>query len=438
MESWQRNFRVVWIANFLTAVGMTTFLRLFPLHLLESGVTDERAVKLWSGALVAAAPFTAAFMGPIWGALGDRIGRKPMLLRANAAITLFVGLMWFAHSPWLLLLLRLGQGCFSGFIAPAMTLVSVAAPPERQGRVAGLLHTSVLAGNMVGPWLGGTIGDHFAYRHAFLVCAALSALALALIQFAVEEVASPRPAARVGAGEARRSPSVAASFRRLLADAREFLAPGPLRTMVAGVFLVRGAATLPDPVLALYVPSLAGSRPGREGSDTGWAAAATALATLLVTAVWGRRGDERGHARQLLLCSVAAALLLAPQAAVGHVLQLYALAFAAGVFLGGVLPSAYGVAARLSPVERRGAANGFMFSAIGLSNAIGPLLGGLLGVWIGVRALFAVAAAVMLCGSAWLWRRRQQFPPGPAARSGNGRFEAVPGGDLVEAEPPHP
>ena len=394
IEPWRRNFRVVWLANFVTAIGMTTFLRLFPLHLREIGLTDASSVALWSGALVAAAPLTAAFSGPVWGALGDRIGRKPMLLRANAAITLFVGAMWFARSPWLLLALRLLQGCFSGFIAPAMTLVSVAAPADRQGRIAGQLHTSVLAGNLVGPALGGFIGDHYAYRHAFLLCAAASVVALIVIGFGVREpvaAAAPRDPLRSG-------------WSGLLADARQFLAPGPLRTMVIGVLLVRGFAVLPDPVTALFLPQLAGARPGHEGADTGIAAAAVALATLLVTPIWGRRGDERGHSSLLVKCALFAALCLIPQAAASHVFQLYALGFASGIFLAGVLPSAFGLAARFSPVERRGAANGFMFSAIGLANALGPLLGGVLAAFLSLRALYLVAGAGVALGAAWLWR----------------------------------
>ena len=72
-----------------------------------------------------------------------------MLLRANLAIVVFVGLMSLATSPFTLLALRLIQGIFSGFIAPSLTLVSVQTPADRQGRVAGLLHTSFLAGGVL-------------------------------------------------------------------------------------------------------------------------------------------------------------------------------------------------------------------------------------------------------------------------------------------------
>ncbi len=413
MEAWRRNFRVVWAANFVTAIGMTTFLPLFPLHLREIGVADERAVAVWSGALVAAAPLTAAFMGPLWGALGDRIGRKPMLLRANLAITLFVGAMGFATTPWLLLVLRLLQGVFSGFIAPAMTLVSVSAPPQQQGRIAGTLHTSVLAGNILGPALGGFIGDHFGHRLTFFLCAALSVAAFAAIAVGVTEVAAPRvredglDPAPAGARAVRRG---ATALQELWRDARAFLAAGPLRTMVLGVLAVRGGAVLVDPVLAMFIGTLRGGGDEHLGTTTGLAFGATAAATLLVTPLWGRLGDERGHSRLLGRCGIGAALCLLPQAFVGHVAQLGALRFASGIFLAGVLPSAFGLAATLSPIERRGAANGFMFSAIGLANAIGPLLGGVLASLLerfgsSVRPLFVVSSLLVLLGA---WRLRSR------------------------------
>lgn len=429
METWRRNFRVVWAANFVTAIGMTTFLPLFPLHLREIGVVEDRSVAIWSGALVAAAPLTAAFMGPLWGALGDRIGRKPMLLRANVAITLFVGAMGFVATPWLLLLLRLLQGIFSGFIAPAMTLVSVSAPPQQQGRIAGTLHTSVLAGNIVGPALGGFIGDHWGHRLTFFLCAALSIVAAVAIAAGVTEVAAPRTndGATCGSnGSARATARAATSrshgwhdaWRDLLRDAREFVAAGPLRTMVLGVLAVRGGAVLVDPVLALFLGTLRGGHDERLGTTTGLAFGATAAATLLVTPLWGRLGDERGHGRLLGRCGALAALCLLPQAFVGHVAQLGALRFASGVFLAGVLPSAFGLAASLSSIERRGAANGFMFSAIGLANALGPMLGGLCASGLdragfGVRPLFVASAALVFAGAWWLRSRATKLAPAP-------------------------
>src|ERR1051325_1636173 len=135
---------------------------------------------------------------------------------------------------------------------------------------------------------------------------------------------------------------------------------------------------------------------------------------MLPQALGGGLGAGRAHAGLLLLCALGAAAAMLPQALVGHVAQLYALRFATGLFLAGVLPSACGLAAHLSPVERRGAANGFMFSAIGLANAAGPLLGGVLAASVGLRLLFVVAGGVLLAGCIGLRIRSARFAIPPA------------------------
>src|SRR5262245_1912209 len=104
---------------------MAGFLPAFPIILPRLGITDPSAVAIWTGALTAAAPFSAALAGPLWGAIGDRIGRKLMVLRALGGLVVFTGAMAFVSDPVLLLALRLGQGVFSGFIAPSLTFVSV-------------------------------------------------------------------------------------------------------------------------------------------------------------------------------------------------------------------------------------------------------------------------------------------------------------------------
>ncbi|MEO0653165.1 MAG: MFS transporter, partial [Planctomycetota bacterium] len=135
MSPWARTYWAVWFANLIAAVGMMSFIPFFPSVVEDLGVEQRGAVMLWAGACQGGAPLMAALMGPLWGALGDRFSRKLMVIRSLGALALFVGLMSFARSPLELLLLRMLQGVFSGFLPPSITLVSVGVPKERQGRL---------------------------------------------------------------------------------------------------------------------------------------------------------------------------------------------------------------------------------------------------------------------------------------------------------------
>jgi DHA1 family multidrug resistance protein-like MFS transporter len=421
MESWKRNFLLVWLNNFVTAAGMMAFLPLFPLYLRQLGVTDESSVRIWSGVLVAGAPLTAAFMGPVWGALGDRIGRKPMMVRANLAIVVFVGAMSLVGSPLQLLALRLAQGLFSGFMAPSMTLVSVATPPGRQGRVSGLLHTAVIAGGLVGPVLGGFLADRIEFRWVFVVCALLSIVAASIVALWVREAPRVRPASADTSGLETLS-----LMRTVLRDVAVFLAPGPLRALLVAVFAVRIGAALIDPILVLHIERLDGYHPELLATTTGLVFGATAAATLVLTPVLGRIGDRRGHAGMLAICAAGGGLAYAAQGVATSVSWLYVLRFLSGAALAGVLPAAYAIAARASSAERRGGALGVTFSSLVLANAIGPAGGGLLAALIGLRPLFFVAAALMLAAAARMAFRPAGETHGPGAAQPSQRSKLAP------------
>ena len=82
MPRWKKTYWAVWVANLVTSIGMMSFLPFFPQHLRSLGMTDPDSIARWSAAIFGAAPFTAGLMMPIWGAIGDRVGRKAMVLRA--------------------------------------------------------------------------------------------------------------------------------------------------------------------------------------------------------------------------------------------------------------------------------------------------------------------------------------------------------------------
>lgn len=416
MQRWRRNAAVVWTANLITAVGMMAVVPFLPLHLERMGVGGPGEVRIWSGIITGAAPLVAAFMAPVWGALGDRIGRKVMIVRANLAITLFIGLMAFAPGPWTLLLLRLLQGLFSGYIAPSITLVSVDAPEERQGSVASTLQTGVLVGMLAGGLVGGAVSDRFGFHAVFLMTSALSFVAVLLVSlFAVEppvEGAERRPPVH----QALRGLPIVELMRRVFADVTVLLGGGPMRTLLIAVFTLRFGSALADPILALFVPTLNDVDPGGVGLATGYTHSARAAATLFFTPLWGWIGDRYGYGRSLILCGLGCGLAQVPQAFVDSITPLLVFRFASGAFMAGVLPAVYALSSRSSSREQRGGAHGLAFSSLALAFALGPSAGGLVAAGFGLRAVF-ITSAVLMLATVFAIRRTgmlEAFRPRPA------------------------
>jgi DHA1 family multidrug resistance protein-like MFS transporter len=407
-----RNLVVLWSANFLTAAGLMAMLPFFPLFLRDMGLSDERAVAVWAGVIVGAAPLTAALMAGFWGALGDQVGRRAMVLRALLGVTVFSGAMAFATSPVHLLLLRIGQGMFSGFLAPAVTLVSVTTPPERQGRIGGLLHSAVLLGATCGPVFGALVGVRGGLAGTAVACAALAFVACALVRLLVAEppraAAAPAPQAEDGA----RPRGVVA---RSLADVALALRDPTLRALMLSLILVRLALSAVEPTLVVYVEQIQQREADATTGVAGLVFACYPLAIALSVPFWSRRADRKGARRVLAGCIVAMAACMALAATASSAPLLAASRFACGVFAGGVLPCAFAAAGASSPAHRRGSALGLTFSALTLGLAFGPPLGGLVAGTFGFAPLFLASGGVLALATVPLsWKGR-----GTDARGGD-------------------
>ena len=409
--SWKRTYWAVWVANLVTSIGMMSFLPFFPGHLRELGLTDSGEIAAWAGLIYGAAPLTAGFMMPIWGSFGDRFGRKAMVIRAMLAISLFVGLMQFAETPLQLFLLRVGQGLFSGFVAPSVTLVSVCAPPDRQGEVTGKLQTALALGSIAGPFFGGLLSAAVGVRGVFL-WVAIGALTAALcVLFFAREDASHRQ--KVEEQESRVSSVLGDTWRDL-----KLLWRNPiLRAALIATFFLQLSIGASNPLMELFVADLFESGnaalaarwiPELMGGDkssivrlsTSVLFGGMALTVLIGMPLWGRYGDRNGHSRTLAV-SVAlsgVALLLHAVAPFFGVLLIARLLL--GAFSAGVAPSSFGIAASEVAVDRRGGAIGAVVSARTFAVSIGAMLGGQLASVIGIRGLFWIGAAIVLSSSA--------------------------------------
>jgi Arabinose efflux permease len=187
-EDWERNLFFLALSQFIVMAGMNACVPFLPLYIRELGVSGESAERFWSGMVFAGPYFLSVIFVPIWGNLGDRYGRKLMIIRAILGLSLTMFLMGFARDVWQLFLLRVFQGATSGFIAANLGFTVANTPSDRKGYAVGFLQSSHSAGSIVGPLVGGFVSDLFGFRVVFFLVAMLSIISAILISAFVKEI----------------------------------------------------------------------------------------------------------------------------------------------------------------------------------------------------------------------------------------------------------
>ncbi len=399
MKLWERNLYSLWIGRAIPIAGITMVMPFLPLYIRELGVTGSGAVKLWSG-LIFASPFMIGiFMQPIWGIMGDRYGRKPMVVRGMFGMAAAFFLMGFAHSVFQLLILRFFQGVLSGFNAPSLALQSSCTPENRIGQALGTLQTSQVTGFIIGPLLGGVLSHWMGYRSIFFwTGACCSAGALIVIAFVREE--SRRTGERKGA--------------RLSQNLLDVYHSVNLRTMLVLLIMIQVSIQIVTPFLSLYVESL------KVPADhialmTGLVFGITGVTNAVTAPFWGRRADRVGYRKVLRYALAGMTLFYLPQAFVTDVHQLLFLRAGLGIFVGGAIPSIQSIVQRFSAPENRGAVYGIFQSGLLLGNMAGPLIGGGLAAAFGLRAIFLITTGLFFLSTLWERKvaRPESIDPGP-------------------------
>ena len=119
---------------------------------------------------------------PLWGKVGDLLGRKRILL---AAVTLFlVGSVACAAAQTMdqLLVARFVQGVGGGGIGTvSMAVIADIVPARQLGRWLGYQGIAFAAASVMGPVAGGLFVDHLSWRWAFTINIPFGFLGLALI-----------------------------------------------------------------------------------------------------------------------------------------------------------------------------------------------------------------------------------------------------------------
>ena len=403
---WRQNLLVCFFGSFTIIVAMTLLLPFLPLYVEELGVEGHAAIVQWSGIAYGATFFAAALVAPLWGRLGDRYGRKAMLVRASLCMAVAMSLTGMAQDVWQLVLLRLLIGFAGGYSSGSMILVAMQTPRERSGWALGVLSAGIMAGNLVGPLAGGALPPLIGIRSTFLLAGAVIFMAFLATSFLVKE--APRPTGSLPAPS--KGKKQASGFARI-PDKR------PVVAMLATGMLLMFATMSIEPILTVYVAQLVEDQ-SRVTLVSGVVMAASALGSILSASHLGKLADRVGHWNVITAALAVSALLLIPQAFVTQSWQLIALRFLMGLALGGLLPCITAVIRHNIPDDAGGNVLGFSISAQYVGQVAGPLVGGFVGGHFGMRAVFIATCLLMAGGAVYNWATqsrlaRKDQPPMP-------------------------
>lgn len=163
-----------WIANYLIRMALSALL---PPIMAEFGLTYAQA-----GLLSAAVFYAYTSMQLPAGALGDRLGRRRMVIAGvllSAGASVFTGL---AGTLTLLFVARLATGLSQGFLfSNDRVIIAATTPPGRIALGQGISFSGPGLGTTLGLVLAGYLGTLLPWRHVFLLFAFPPLLAALMI-----------------------------------------------------------------------------------------------------------------------------------------------------------------------------------------------------------------------------------------------------------------
>ncbi|MDO8732544.1 MAG: MFS transporter [Actinomycetota bacterium] len=378
---WQRNNYASMFAVFLLCITFSFTIPFLPLYLnqLDSSLTGQQAA-LWAGIATALGGLGSFVSGPIWGILGDRYGRKPMLIRACFGGAIGLTLFGFATSIWQVVAIRTFIGIMAGAPAAAMALIAAGTPATRLPKALGQFQGATLGGIALGPVIAAVFIAAFGYRPTFIVAGILMFSGALVTVFMIKEPTRAL-AAKPGSGTL--------GLRTVLKSPLAWAA-------LMLVLLLSFAAPMVQPVLPTYILTLL---PDPEHGGTviiGWIFFGMSAASAIAAVYAGRLISRAGHQRMLLIGAIGIAVFLIPMAFVNTVLALALFAICMSLFQGLLTTSAVSLLPTVVTAAALSSMFGLYQSVQALSSQLGPALGGVIAVQFGYQAVFLIAAAALM------------------------------------------
>ena len=378
---WKKNLFVLSIAVFIAGIAFSEIMPFLSLYINTLGNFSHQQLNFWSGIVYSGTFIVSAVVSPWWGKLADKKGRKPMILRAGIGMSVVIACMGLVQNVWQLLLLRMLQGVFAGFISNSNALVATETPKTNSGQALGTIASATTAGTLLGPLVGGALTSIFSYRITFMITGGLLLLCSILVLFFVHED-DFKP---VTAKKLDKASGVIKSLR----------SPHLIFGLLLTTLIIQAANNSINPIVSLYIRQLLNGH-GNVVFISGVIAALPGIATFLVASRFGALGDKIGTHKIIVAGFIAASIFFILTAFVRNTVELGILRFLVGFSDACLFPQVQTMLTKNSPAAVTGRIFSWNQSAMYIGNIVGPLLGSFVSGMFNYSMVFIVTTVIVL------------------------------------------
>lgn len=375
-------FGFIYVSALLNSVSFGIMIPILPnlVKMLAGGDTADAAD--WNVVFGATWGVMQFVIGPILGMMSDRFGRRPVLLLSTFGLGVDFMFMALAPSLWWLLVGRVLNGMTAASFSTANAYVADVTPPDQRARIFGMMGSAFSFGFLIGPALGGWLGDlslamadlaigplrfDMALRLPFYVAAGLTLINFLYGLLVLPESLPPEKRAKAFAW-AKANPVGSLILLRSHADLLGLASIG---------FLFQLAHTVLPAIFVLYV----GHRYDWGPSTMGLTMAVTGVLGIIVQVLLVgpvvKRIGERGAllTGAIFGCLGFAIYGFAPN---GYI---YLSAMPVFALMGFLMPGLMGLMSRRVQPSEQGRLQGANQSLQGIASILGPVLFGLTFAW---------------------------------------------------------
>jgi DHA1 family multidrug resistance protein-like MFS transporter len=297
ISGWVRMTILFAIAGFFEVAAYGQVTAFTPLYLPRLGI-ELAAIAFWVGAITSFSNVAGLPFLPFWGALADRYGRKPLIIRSFVAAFVALSLTALAPNVWVFALARAIQSLGLGNTGLILATIAEHAPPGRVAFAFGIVNGANPMGAFIGPLVGGPIVDRFGFPILIAADAAIMLGVIVMLAFGYRDGF----VAKTSGG----------SLLRMAGDGILLIVRSPrLRVLFPALFLLFAGWMLGFIYVPLVVARLyTGPEPN---TAVGIVLGAGGIGVFILSPLIGAIADRYGKARTLFIGStVLAAIWTAP------------------------------------------------------------------------------------------------------------------------------